>query len=107
MSVVTIRHSEGHDLSALRRLAELDSAPPPVGAHLVAEEDGALRAALPLSGGRAIADPFRRTAELVALLELRCAQLRSSPAASAIGRGAGARKRAPRRLPFAAALARR
>ena len=33
-------------------------------------------AALPLAGGRAIADPFTRTAHIVPLLELRAAQLR-------------------------------
>ena len=32
-------------------------------------------AALPLDGGPAIADPFKRTVELVSLLELRAAQL--------------------------------
>jgi hypothetical protein len=32
-------------------------------------------AALPLAGGKPIADPFFRTAELVGLLELRAAQL--------------------------------
>jgi hypothetical protein len=33
-------------------------------------------AALPLGSGRVIADPFEPTAEVVALLELRAAQLR-------------------------------
>jgi hypothetical protein len=42
---------------------------------LVAERDGVLVAALPLSGGRAIADPFELTAGVVGLLELRRAQL--------------------------------
>ncbi len=34
-------------------------------------------AALPLGSGRALADPFHRTAELVALLELRRTQIDS------------------------------
>ena len=41
----------------------------------MAEVDGRVLAALPLRDGRALADPFRRTADLVALLELRAAQL--------------------------------
>ena len=35
----------------------------------MAEVDGALRAALPLHGGRAISDPFAESAHFVALLE--------------------------------------
>jgi hypothetical protein len=73
---VTIRMAVPGDAAALRRLAELDSAPAskPV-PMLLAEVDGELRAALPLEGGRAIADPFRRTAELVAILTERARQL--------------------------------
>jgi hypothetical protein len=42
---------------------------------LVAEVGGELRAALPLDGGPAIADPFRRTVELVAILTERARQI--------------------------------
>ena len=38
---------------------------------LVAEIDGKLLAAVPLGGGRAIADPFAATADLVDLLQAR------------------------------------
>lgn len=107
MTAIAIRRAEGRDVAGLRRLAELDSAPVPAGEHLVAEEDGALRAALPLEGGPPIADPFHRTAELVALLELRFVQIRGSPASRDVGRGARERRRLPRRLSFAATLARR
>src|SRR5918997_984343 len=55
---VTIRPSRDDDRPALARLAALDEAPAPQGSMLVAEVDGAPRAALPLAGGRAIADPF-------------------------------------------------
>jgi hypothetical protein len=73
---VTIRMAVPADAAALRRLAQLDSAPTPKPAPmLVAEVDGELRAALPLDGGRAIADPFRRTAEVVAILSERAQQL--------------------------------
>lgn len=72
---LTIRRSGESDLPALERLAQLDSAAPRAGGHLLAEEDGELRAALPLDGGPAIAHPFHRTEELVAVLELRVTRL--------------------------------
>jgi hypothetical protein len=74
---VVIRPSRSGEASALADLALLDGAAIPAGPALVAEVDGAIRAALPLDGGRAIADPFRRTSDLVALLEARASQLRA------------------------------
>ena len=75
-SPVTVRFATPDDASELRRLAQLDSGRVPAGEALVAEVDGQLLAALPLGGGRALADPFRSTAGLVRLLELRESQLR-------------------------------
>lgn len=75
-SDVVIRSSSETDNRRLKRLATLDSAPAPQGPMLVAERDGVLVAALPIAGGRAIADPFEPTAGLVGLLELRRTQLR-------------------------------
>jgi hypothetical protein len=72
---VTIRRSYPDDRSALLRLAILDSADPITGDALVAEVDGELRAAVALSGGAAIADPFHRTADLVELLRIRAARM--------------------------------
>jgi hypothetical protein len=72
---VTLRYSSAADRASLRALAQLDSSRPPSGTALVAEVDGRLRAALPLDGSRAIADPFHRGLELVELLRLRAAQL--------------------------------
>jgi hypothetical protein len=73
---VTIRMAALADAEALDRLAQLDSAPRPrPEPMLVAEVGGELRAALPLQGGPAIADPFRRTVELVAMLQARTRQL--------------------------------
>jgi hypothetical protein len=72
---VTIRRSYPDDRSALLRLAILDSADPITGDALVAEVDGELRAAVALSGGAAIADPFHRTADLVELLWIRAARM--------------------------------
>jgi hypothetical protein len=73
---VTVRYAVGDDERALTRLAQLDSASRPHGQALVAESGTRILAALPLGSGRAIADPFEPTAELVALLEFRRAQLR-------------------------------
>lgn len=73
---LTIRMAVPTDAAPLRRLAQLDSAPAPAaGPILVAEVGGELRAALPVTGGRAIADPFQRTAELVSMLTARARQL--------------------------------
>jgi hypothetical protein len=77
---LTIRMAVRADAEALARLAQLDSAPPPAPVPmLVAEVDGELRAALPLDGGPPIADPFRRTVELVAILAERTRQLAPPP----------------------------
>ena len=72
---VVVRRANERDASALAALAALDGVEAPVGTTLVAEVDGSLRAALPLDGGRAFADPFRPTAQLVELLKLRAQQI--------------------------------
>lgn len=74
-AAVVIRALRRDEAGALAELATLDDAETPSGPALVAEVDGSIRAALPLDGGRAIADPFRRTRDLVALLEARASQL--------------------------------
>ncbi len=72
----TIRFAYPDDESGLRRLAALDSQPNLTGPALVAEVGGELWAAVSLGGEpRAIADPFRPTAELVALLRERAQRL--------------------------------
>jgi hypothetical protein len=73
---VVIRRTTSSDGPALGALAALDSAPLPFGPALVAEVGGVPVAVLPLDGGRAFGDPFERTNELVALLQLRAAQIR-------------------------------
>ena len=75
---VLIRAARGSDGDALARLAALDSARVPAGELLVAETDGALVAALAPATGTTIADPFRHTAAVVELLELRGSLLRAA-----------------------------
>ena len=72
---VVIRRATDADGHALAALSALDSAAMPFGPALVAEVAGVPRAVLPLDGSRAFGDPFARTDELVALLELRAAQI--------------------------------
>jgi hypothetical protein len=78
MTSLIIRAAQGSDGVALERLAALDSAHVPTGDLLVAEADGALVAAYAPATGATIADPFRRTAEAVQLLELRGSLLRAA-----------------------------
>ncbi|HET7046960.1 MAG TPA: hypothetical protein VFI54_01715 [Solirubrobacteraceae bacterium] len=73
---VTLRYASAADAGRLIQLAGLEHAQPPMGAALVAEIDGRLRAALPLDGGPAIADPAHGGLDLVELLRLRALQLR-------------------------------
>jgi hypothetical protein len=71
----TLRLGAADDAVALERLAELDSRPLPPGPHLVAERDARIDAALSLSTGEVVADPFRRTAELRELLRCHAGDL--------------------------------
>lgn len=68
---VTLRFGSMCDEKSLLRLAALDSAEPPQLPVLLAEVDGQLLAALSLSDGTAISDPFHPTADLVDLLRAR------------------------------------
>jgi hypothetical protein len=76
---VTLRLGTPADRRPLARLAELDSAAPPEQPVLLAEVDGQLRAALALTGGAVIADPFHPTADLIDLLHARANQLDATP----------------------------
>src|SRR5215204_512103 len=68
-----IRLAGDADEAALERLAQLDSAEPLEHPILVGEIDGRVVAALDLDTERAIADPFVRTATLLAHLRVRAA----------------------------------
>ena len=65
---VTVRMASAEDAEAIRVLAERDSRPVPPAPRLVAERCGRIEAALSLRTDEVVADPFRRTAELVELL---------------------------------------
>jgi hypothetical protein len=69
-TALTIRRADLADLAALDRLAALDSTTAPTGDVLVAEVAGELWAALEITSGTVIADPFRPSGELVELLRL-------------------------------------
>jgi hypothetical protein len=75
-SSLTLRLAVPADAEALDRLAQLDSRRAPRGAVIVAEVGGELWAAISIDDGHAVADPFRPTGELVALLVERSRQLR-------------------------------
>ena len=75
-SHISIRLANAADQRSLLRLAALDSAPAPRGEVIVADLCGEIVAAHPLApASRTIADPFRPTADVGALLELRAGQL--------------------------------
>ncbi|MEA2431370.1 MAG: hypothetical protein QOF65_827 [Thermoleophilaceae bacterium] len=71
---ISIRLASEADNPTLIRLAALDSAPAPHGSVLVADVDGEIVAARSLAQPRSIADPFRPTADIRELLELRARQ---------------------------------
>ena len=72
---VTIRVYSPPDTSALNRLAPLDSSHVSAGPFLLAEIGGELRAALSLTDGAILADPFYPTAAVVQLLVIRAQQV--------------------------------
>jgi hypothetical protein len=72
--VITLRVAQPEDGYDLSRLAQLDDAPPPVGPVMLAVVDGEAVAALSLSDGQVVANPFVATEKAVSLLRPRAAQ---------------------------------
>ena len=79
---MTVRVLHAEDAPKVQRLAGRDSSRPPTGRVLGAEVDGTLIAALSLSDGSVIADPFRATGNAIELLSLRAQQLDAAKAKS-------------------------
>ena len=73
---IVIRPARPSDEDAVRLVAQRDSRAVPDGELLIADVEGAVRAAISLTTGEIVADPFQRTEELVRVLSLRRAQLR-------------------------------
>ena len=72
---VAVRLARQEDEMAIHRIASLDGKKAPRGRVLVAEADREIIAALAIEGGNAVADPFRWTSDVVALMEMRAEQL--------------------------------
>jgi hypothetical protein len=73
-----IRIATAEDEAALRRLADIDSQDPlTAGSYLLGEIDGSPQAALSLTDGRVVANPFMPTAQLLAHLRMRAGALRA------------------------------
>jgi hypothetical protein len=73
---VAMRLATPADDTAVERLAALDSATVPAGPLLLGTLDGVPAAAIGITNGDVVADPFRPTAALVDLLRLRAEHLR-------------------------------
>ena len=71
---ITIRHSTEVDGAELTRLAALDSQDVPAGDSLLAYVGDELRAAVPVKGRGALADPFHLTGDVIELLRFRARQ---------------------------------
>jgi hypothetical protein len=67
-SPLVLRPATSADTAELERLAALDSARPLEGDVLLAYAGGEVRAALAVESGRAVADPFWPSGDLVELL---------------------------------------
>lgn len=92
-AIVALRAAGADERDVARRLAELDSAPELHGQMLFALVDGRAVAALSLSDGRIVADPFADTEPAVALLRLRERQLRGEDAPRGLAARLGVRRR--------------
>ena len=72
---VLVRRATAADAAHIDALARLDSRKLPQGPFLVAELGGEAVAAMSLTDGTVVADPFRRTRDAADMLRLRAAQL--------------------------------
>jgi hypothetical protein len=75
---ITIRLSRPTDTDELGRVAQRDSRPLPDGELLIAAAEGEIRAAISVSAGEVIADPFHRTEDLLRMLVVRREQMQGA-----------------------------
>src|SRR5476649_842407 len=68
---VSLRLCRVADDPALERLAQLEGTRIRQGRYVIAEVNGTIVAAQPLDGSAPIADPFRKTSQVLPLLKLR------------------------------------
>jgi hypothetical protein len=99
LDAITIRLTGPEDARALHRLAALDSAYVPSGWMLLAEVGDEPWAAVEVRSGKAIADPFRPTSDIVALLRIRAGRLRGEESRRRLGWSTLRLKRNRRALP--------
>jgi hypothetical protein len=72
---VSVRRAIRGDAAGIARVAALDCSHVPAEPILLAEVDEIVVAAISLTDGHVVADPFHPTADIVELLRLRAAQL--------------------------------
>ena len=70
-----MRRATGDDIARIETLARLDDRRMPPGPYLVAMAADEIVAARSLSSDAVVADPFRRTSDIVAMLSLRASQV--------------------------------
>jgi hypothetical protein len=75
---ITIRRATTEDRHAIQHVADRDTRRAPASDVLIAEVDGEVVAAKPLDGGEPVADPFRASAEVVRMLEIRAEHMRGA-----------------------------
>ena len=96
---ITIRAARDEDMREIARVAGRDTGELPAGPVLVAKVGSDVRAAISLSDGNVVADPFYRTAELVQMLKIRAGTV------SGARNGHVARRKSSRHLPLTAGRA--
>ena len=80
---VLMRRATAEDSARIRTLALLDDKRMPAGPFLVAEIGDEMVAARSLTTGAVVANPFRLTSDIVAMLRLRAGQDSAAPTAIA------------------------
>jgi hypothetical protein len=83
---ITLRRAGVSDARALATLAELDSQRLPDDEFLIGEVAGEAWAALGVTSGILVADPYRPTVELGELLRVRVQSMRATSRGHALGR---------------------